>query len=388
MKFWFVAVLSITVALPIVKCWLTGQRQYQPRMNLAMNSLADRVMSAVSTKFASQKNDINRVLKCWTDFTANKKLNRYVDEPTNKVLQTADCFVEGLTAQSFHDVNLFPWATAMESHYKEILDELTAYEYKRRAKDISSEIGLQLEPTGVGLQGDGQWLGPRDTSGSHYGPEWKTLGIQDRSVWDSDLIHEFPRTVNIMTRLDVPSCEVFFAKQGPRSGLKPHSDKNNFIMTFHLGLDVPEGECWITCGDSKHYWKNGKTCIFDTSIIHSTENQSDRTRYVLLVRFWHPELTKVEIDAFKFIFAYLDASAGGEEELERFEMQQLLMGKDQHKGLQRTLERAGVPIQGMFSGVQAGGMGVETAKKRPGKGKRELEEAKASKPKPKGFGSK
>jgi len=60
-----------------------------------------------------------------------------------------------------------------------------------------------------------------------------------------------------------------------------------------------EGECWIKVGDATHHWRNGKTCVFDTSVIHSTENQSDRVRYVLLIRMWHPELTAVEVDAFK-----------------------------------------------------------------------------------------
>ena len=57
------------------------------------------------------------------------------------------------------------------------------------------------------------WLGPRDTSGTHYGPEWKTLALQDRSVWDADRIQDFPRTVGAMQRLRAPSCEAFFAKQ-------------------------------------------------------------------------------------------------------------------------------------------------------------------------------
>ena len=60
-----------------------------------------------------------------------------------------------------------------------------------------------------------------------------------------------------------------------------------------------EGECWIKVGDATHHWRNGKTCVFDTSVIHSTENTSDRVRYVLLIRMWHPELTAVEVDAFK-----------------------------------------------------------------------------------------
>ena len=33
--------------------------------------------------------------------------------------------------------------------------------------------------------------------------------------------------------------EVFFAKQAPQTGIKPHTDFTNFIMTSHLGLDCP-----------------------------------------------------------------------------------------------------------------------------------------------------
>jgi aspartyl/asparaginyl beta-hydroxylase (cupin superfamily) len=52
-------------------------------------------------------------------------------------------------------------------------------------------------------------------------------------------------------------------------------------------------------GDTKYEWKNGKAVIFDTSILHSTGNTSDKERYVLLIRFWHPQLTLPEQKAFK-----------------------------------------------------------------------------------------
>ena len=45
------------------------------------------------------------------------------------------------------------------------------------------------------------------------------------------------------------------------------------------------------------------------------------------------ELTQIEIDAFKFIFDYLDHSAFGQEALENFEIKHLLMGKDNHRGM-------------------------------------------------------
>ena len=234
----------------------------------------------------------------------------------------------------------------LEAKSDVILEELSNYEYRRRAglsRKAFEKQGVQLDrdylqtlqPSGDGGEGDGEWLGPRDTTGNHYGPEWKTLGLQDRSVWSEELREEFPETIAALERNGVPSCEVFFAKQGANSGLLAHSDKNNFIMTCHLGLDVPEGDCHIQVGNEKYYWKNGKCCVFDTSIFHRTRNDSDRVRYVLLIRFWHPDLTQLEIEMFKFIFDYLDHASMGEEALQMFEMN-VLMGKDQHKGLQTT----------------------------------------------------
>jgi aspartate beta-hydroxylase len=41
---------------------------------------------------------------------------------------------------------------------------------------------------------------------------------------------------------------VFFARQTGGTGIKSHTDFVNFIQTSHLGLDVPEGDCWIKVG--------------------------------------------------------------------------------------------------------------------------------------------
>lgn len=45
-----------------------------------------------------------------------------------------------------------------------------------------------------------------------------------------------------------PTLEVFFARQPPGTGIKSHTDFVNFIQTTHLGLQVPEGDCWIKVG--------------------------------------------------------------------------------------------------------------------------------------------
>lgn len=101
------------------------------------------------------------------------------------------------------------------------------------------------------------------------------------------------------------------------------SDLNNFIITAHLAVDVPHNMSYIRVGDDIKYWENGKVIVFDTSIYHSTRNDGSSDRYVLLIRFWHPDLTVEEINAFSFIFNYLDHASLGESALQQFEYEQL-----------------------------------------------------------------
>ena len=53
-------------------------------------------------------------------------------------------------------------------------------------------------------------------------------------------------------------------------------------------------------------WKNGKIIVCDTSFIHETQNNSERPRYVLIMRHWHPEVTALEKIANEFLFDALD----------------------------------------------------------------------------------
>jgi len=76
---------------------------------------------------------------------------------------------------------------------------------------------------------------------------------------------------------------VFFAKQAPKTGIKPHTDFTNFIMTAHLGLDCPPPPLsWMKVGEETKHWEDGVGMAADTSFIHSTYNDSeDRDRRVL-----------------------------------------------------------------------------------------------------------
>ena len=46
--------------------------------------------------------------------------------------------------------------------------------------------------------------------------------------------------------------------------------------------------------------------LFDTSILHKAENRAATTRYILMMRVYHPELSGVERSAMQLVFDCLD----------------------------------------------------------------------------------
>ena len=70
-------------------------------------------------------------------------------------------------------------------------------------------------------------------------------------------------------------------------------------------------------GDEQRPWMNGKGLVFDTSFIHETFNEAAVDRTVLLLRFWHPELTPVERLALQFVFDSVDQEKAAARDAEK-----------------------------------------------------------------------
>ena len=214
--------------------------------------------------------------------------------------QVASSYIAGLTARPYWDARGgdFPWMEFLEAHHETIRDELR-----------SALADPRLEQKGNAI-----WVAAAREDAEGYGPDWRTLVLQDRCEWEPTNVSLFPKTTALVREARTPSVEVFFAKQAPRTGIKPHTDFTNFIMTAHLGLDVPpRPESWMKVGEETRHWENGVGMCADTSFIHSTFNESaERDRYVLIVRFWHPELTRHERNGVRFLFdAFEDLSPEG-----------------------------------------------------------------------------
>jgi hypothetical protein len=191
-------------------------------------------------------------------------------------------YIDGLTSKPWWDPSSFEWVKGLED----------------QSAVITAELQSVLQQQEV-FQGD-------SPAQRLMGVGWTAFRLQRLGNWNEENVGLFPETTRILRSLNIPFAVrgVMFAKQQPGSGVQAHSDGRNFILTAHLGLQIPEQpeSCWISVAGEKRSWEKDKVMIFDTSFTHETDNTSDSDRYVLIVDFWHPELTAQEKEALEFIY--------------------------------------------------------------------------------------
>jgi len=259
---------------------------------LSPHSFAGMVEQALIDKFSADGN-VDRILESWRlldlgyehhEFAGRHQLPPIMETTTSKCQQHAHSYVPGLRATQFYNTEDYDWCRQLQSRYpilKQEFDTVTK----------SSSI----------KEGNNVWAGALTEDASSYGTGWKTLVLMDRGIWDPTNVNLFPETASAIRDLQVPCTEIFFASMDAHSKIAPHSDFTNFVVTSHLGLDVPD-RCHLTIGDETRQWKNGELLLFDTSILHEAKNDSDRTRYILMLRVWHPDLTETERKALQFLY--------------------------------------------------------------------------------------
>jgi len=251
-------------------------------------TFAGQIEDAVCLVYGSK--GTNRVRKSLRALSDGVDLDRPVGDSGHAMMrQQANSYIESLTAKPWYDASSSKWAGKLEKKWRVVADELKK----------------NLADTALDQKGNNIW-GGLQSDRIEYGTDWKTLPLCDRTVWDPTNSALFPKTCALLTKSKVPLIEAFFAKMPPKTDIKAHSDMCNFVLTSHLGVDVPEGQCDLTVGDETVEWRNGKVMLFDTSILHSAENRADVTRYILMMRVYHPELSALERSAMQLVFDCLD----------------------------------------------------------------------------------
>ena len=96
--------------------------------------------------------------------------------------------------------------------------------------------------------------------------------------------------------LDYPWGDAVFSVHASAAHLRSHCSVDNLRVRCHLALQVPAG-CSIRVGQETRHWEEGKALVFEDSFEHEVWNRGTTRRAILIVDFWHPDLTLVEKEA-------------------------------------------------------------------------------------------
>lgn len=285
-------------------------------------------LNDVATVYEEQGLNIDRIRA----FAQSAQSKTPAPIPSAPGHQPSEEHVDDLTAKQFWDVTSdpdnFPWAKTLEANAHVIIEELQSKLDREAEQEKEKDKGL--------FASDSAW------QNNVMGTGWSAFRLQRLGVWNVENCKEFPKTSELMRSLPIPFAVrgVCFARQAAGSGVQPHTDGRNFILTSHLGLKVPEG-AWLKVGEEQRTWEEGKLVTLDTSFEHSTGNPTDSDRHVLIIDFWHPELSEAERAGLEFVYDLRNKFESGNIPFRR----------------PRAMveEEGGLDLAGMFSGLFGGG---------------------------------
>ncbi|GKY94751.1 hypothetical protein MPSEU_000440500 [Mayamaea pseudoterrestris] len=211
---------------------VTNNRHASTRhCHLSCNVLTERQMQFwedvddglddIENFWRKQNQDIDRI----RTFAARAQGKLSLPTPSAAGHEPSEEHVDGLTTKPFwnaaEDLQLFPWAQDLEAS----------------AHIIQAEYETKLN-TSMVFATDSIW------QNQVMGQGWSAVRLQRLGVWNTETCLQFPETFRLLKSLKIPLAVrgVCFAKQTPGTGVQPHSDGRNFILTSHLGLDG-SGRC-------------------------------------------------------------------------------------------------------------------------------------------------
>lgn len=85
-----------------------------------------------------------------------------------------------------------------------------------------------------------------------------------------------------------------FSSFSPGAHLGTHCSADNLRVRCHLPLRVRARGAWLRVGNETREWEEDRLLAFDDAFEHEASNPTSETRVVLIIDFWHPDLTPME----------------------------------------------------------------------------------------------
>lgn len=200
-----------------------------------------------------------------------QRLNRYIGTFLTNQGSPRMGEYPGLTSAPFHDPARLPGALALEREYTAIRAEIEAL----------AAAEFQSEAEGLMERG-----------------AWDVFLFYERSRKNEENCARCPAITRIIESHNTVRTQaglLYVSKLSPGTHIKPHRGPTNMRLRCHLGIDIPDGDCGLKVAGETRRWREGGCLVFDNSLEHEAWNHTSQPRIVLIIDFWHPDLTPAEI---------------------------------------------------------------------------------------------
>ncbi|KAL3936351.1 MAG: hypothetical protein SGBAC_008314 [Bacillariaceae sp.] len=154
---------------------------------------------------------------------------------------------------------------------------------------------------------------PEGCSPGHEPSEEHIDGLTAKPFWDvSDNPDLFPWASELESKSDIIQRELENNLLSPAQLFKTDSAVSetmgngwSALRLQRLGKYTENVQLFpntYQVAEEKRSWDVGKLTTLDTSFVHSTGNASNEDRHVLIIDFWHPEVTEAERASLEFVY--------------------------------------------------------------------------------------
>ncbi len=200
-----------------------------------------------------------------------QRLNRYIGAFLTNQADARMGMYPGLRSAPFHEAAQLPGALALERNFAAIREE------------IKGLAAAEFQAEAEGLMGHGSW---------------DVFLFYERSRKNEENCARCPVITRIIESSNTVRTQaglLYVSKLAPGTHIKPHRGPTNLRLRCHLGITIPAGDCGLKVGGETRRWQEGRCLVFDDSLEHEAWNHTAEPRIVLIIDFWHPDLTPTEV---------------------------------------------------------------------------------------------
>ena len=198
--------------------------------------------------------------------------------------------IPGLSQHPYWPREKLPWIQEIENQIPIIKEELLT---------LRSQKGFQpyRGPTWTSSIKSDDGIGSK----SHDSGDWNVFYLTLHGMSFKENQEKCSKTMEMIKNLVPRNYDhAFFSAVVPGTHIMKHHGPTNKKLRLHIPLLSVEGSKMRVADEIKEM-EAGKAYVFDDSFEHEVWHEGPATRIILIVDFWHPDLTDEEIKFFRVL---------------------------------------------------------------------------------------